>query len=225
MEEAFLSQCAYDYFTRDRVTEGEVFQEIQAMYYRGEPVRKICRLAFLKYYAEMREERNEKVLGLAEQFLKEFLAEGIHLEFFREYGEIPQVLHDMADKAIIEYHSTPGARVCLHYVFSRQGDEAGEYTAEYMQEVFGSVFVKEFVLFFGETVQYYITEEKNGEEQLTESGTLQKSDIRSEETDSRYQMVNDIVISRNLQDYDTLENLLEEYRKKDFLNGQLFEIR
>lgn len=131
----------------------------------------------------------------------------------------------MADKAIIEYHSTPGARVCLHYVFSRQGDEAGEYTAEYMQEVFGSVFVKEFVLFFGETVQYYITEEKNGEEQLTESGTLQKSDIRSEETDSRYQMVNDIVISRNLQDYDTLENLLEEYRKKDFLNGQLFEIR
>ena len=91
--------------------------------------------------------------------------------------------------------------------------------------MFGSVFVKEFVLFFGETVQYYITEEKNGEEQLTESGTLQKSDIRSEETDSRYQMVNDIVISRNLQDYDTLENLLEEYRKKDFLNGQLFEIR
>ena len=74
-------------------------------------------------------------------------------------------------------------------------------------------------------MQYYITEEKNGEEQLTESGTLQKSDIRSEETDSRYQMVNDIVISRNLQDYDTLENLLEEYRKKDFLNGQLFEIR
>lgn len=225
VEEAFLSQCAYDYFTRDRVTEGEVFQEIQAMYSRGEPVRKICRLAFLKYYAEMREERNEKVLELAEQFLKEFLAEGIHLEFFRKYGEIPQVLHDMADKAIIEYHSTPGARVCLHYVFSRQGDEAGEYTAEYMQEVFGSVFVKEFVLFFGETVQYYITEEKNGEEQLTESGTLQKSDIRSEETDSRYQMVNDIVISRNLQDYDTLENLLEEYRKKDFLNGQLFEIR
>ena len=84
---------------------------------------------------------------------------------------------------------------------------------------------KEFVLFFGETLQYYITEERNGEEQLTESGNLQKSDIRGEGHDSRYQLVNDIVISKTLEDFDTMDNLLEEYKRKEFLNGKLFGLK
>ena len=94
-----------------------------------------------------------------------------------------------------------------------------------MKEVYSGVFFKEFILFFGESLQYYITEEKNGEEQLTESGTLQKSDIRGKENDSRYQLVNDIVISKTLQDYDTMDKLLEEYYRKEFLNSRLFELK
>ena len=73
--------------------------------------------------------------------------------------------------------------------------------------------------------RYYITEELNGDEQLTESGTLQKSDIRGSESDSRYHLVNDIVISKTLQDYDTMDNLLEEYYRKEFLNSRLFELK
>ena len=94
-----------------------------------------------------------------------------------------------------------------------------------MQETYGGVFFKEFILFFGESLQYYITEEKNGEEQLTESGTLQRSDIRGKEMESRYHLVNDIVISKTLQDYDTMEKLLEEYYRKEFFNSRFFKLR
>ena len=131
----------------------------------------------------------------------------------------------MADKTIIEYHANPFSKACLHYVILHEDGESDEYIAEYMKEVYSGVFFKEFILFFGESLQYYITEEKNGEEQLTESGTLQKSDIRGKENDSRYQLVNDIVISKTLQDYDTMDKLLEEYYRKEFLNSRLFELK
>ena len=150
---------------------------------------------------------------------------GIHLEFFREYSDNERVAQELEDKTIIEYHAAPQSKACIHYVILHENGDADEYTAEYMQEAYGGVFFKEFILFFGESLQYYITEEKNGEEQLTESGTLQRSDIRGKEMESRYHLVNDIVISKTLQDYDTMEKLLEEYYRKEFFSSRFFKLR
>lgn len=225
IEEAFLAQCSYDYFVRERLTEREVFSEIQNMHQRGEAVQKVCKLAFLKYFAENADERTEDIRSIAVSFLREFLGRKIHLEFFRAYQDVPEVQLGMGDKTIIEYHAGPQSRACIHYVLLHDNGESGEYIAEYMKEAYDRVFFKEFVLFFGESVQYYITEEKDGGEQLTESGTLQKSDSLGNEEDSRYHLINDIVISRTLQDFDTMDDLLEEYYKKEFMNGRLFELK
>ena len=226
VEEAFLAQCAFDYFVRERVTESDVFREIQHMYQRGEPVQRVCRLALLKHYAEEPGDMDKEGERLAEIFLKEFMTEGIHLEFFKFYRMFPWVQQELADKTVVEYRADPGSRASIHYVITHDGGESEEYVAEYMREVYGGVCFKEFILFFGESLQYYITEEKDeGEARLTESGTLQKSDIRGDGSDSRYQLVNDIVISRTLQDMDTMDNLLEEYYRKEFLNGRLFQLK
>jgi len=96
---------------------------------------------------------------------------------------------------------------------------------EPMREVCSGVCFKEFVLFFGENLQYYIMEECGGEEQLTESGNLQKSDIRGDAGDWRYEMINDIIISKTLEDYDTLDGLLDEYYRREYLYENLFELQ
>ena len=225
VEEAFLAQCAYDYFVKERVTGKDIFNEIERMWLRGEPVKKVCKLAFLKYYAENQAELTESAAELTEIFLDELMEQHIHLEFFREYRHNERVAQEMADKTIIEYRADPQTKVCIHYVLLHENGESDEYSSEYMREVYAGVFFKEFILFFGENLQYYITEECGGEEQLTESGTLQKSDIRGSEAESRYHLVNDIVISKTLEDFDTMDHLLEEYYRKEFLNGRLFEVK
>lgn len=224
VEEAFLAQCSKDYFVRDRLTGKDVFDEIQRTYLRGEPVQKLCRLVFLKYYAENPKEMDGEAEGLTKVFLNELMEQGIHLDFFRAYKENERVAQELADKTIIEYHARPGAQARIHYVIMREDGEADEYVTESMKEVYGGVCVKEFILFFGESLQYYITESKDGEEQLTESNVIQKSDILGKESDSMFQLINDVVVSKTLQDYDTLDGLLEEYFKKEFLNGRLFEL-
>ena len=225
VEEAFLAQCAFDYFVRERVTDSDVFREILHTYQRGEPVQRVCRLALLKHYAENPEERKPDSLRTAEEFLRELMAEGIHLNCFREFRTFAWVRQELADKTIVEYKAAPGSRACIHYVITREDGGSEDYISEYMREVYGGVCFKEFILFFGESLQYYITEEREGDSQLTESGTIQMHEEHGGEDDSRYRLVNDIVISRSMGDMDTMDRLLEEYYRKDYLNGRLFRLK
>lgn len=224
VEEAFLAQCAYDCFVRERVMEKEVFREIRNMSLRGEPVQQVCKLAYLKYFSENREEMDEEILKTVSQLLEEMMADGIYLNFFRKFTECKALQQEMADKTIVEYRADPKVRVCIHYTVLHENGQADGYRSEAMREVYGGVFFKEIVLFFGESLQYYITEEKDGEVQSTESGTIQKSDETAGE-ESRYHLLNDIVMARSLQDFDTMDDLLEEYYKKDFMNGRLFALK
>lgn len=225
VEEAFLTQCAYDCFVRERVMEKEVFREIRYMDARGEPVQKVCKLAFLKYFSENREEIDTETSKTIEKLLAEMISEGIYLEFFREFYECQSMQQELSDKTIVEYRAEPGSRACIHYAILRENGEADGYRAEYMQEAYGGVFFKDFILFFGENLQYYITEEKDGNTQVTESRTIQKSNHNMEEEDSRYRLLNDIVTAKSLQEFHTMDDLLEEYYRRDFLNGRLFVLK
>lgn len=225
IEQAFLSQCAYEYFAKDRIVEKDIFERIFEVHQENQDVPRVCKLAYLKYYAETKSERTDAVLSLADIFLEEFLAKGIHLEMFRAYQSNPRVLLEMADKTIVECHAAPRTKITIHYVVLKDNGETDEYATDLMQEVYGGVCFKDFVLFFGETLQYYITEERDGREQLTESGTLEKSDIYRDDVESRFRSLNEIVISSTLEDYDTLDDLLEEYLRKDFLGEKLFALR
>lgn len=225
VEEAFLAQCAFDYFVRERDTKREVFREIQYMYVRGEPLQQVCKLALLKYYSENAEELTGDAKRLAEEILRELMEEGIHMNFFRQFRGFSWLQQELADKTVVEYRAFPGSRVCIYYRILQDSEDSGEYTSEYMREVFGGVCFKEFILFFGETLQYYITEERNGETQRTVNGSVQKSDAFRDAGESRYRMVNDIVRSSTLQDSDIMDDLLEEYYRKDYLGGRLFHLK
>ncbi len=236
VEEAFLAQCSYEYFVREKVTDHYLFCRMQEKYERGQGLPRVCRLAYLKYYAENPEEltREQAVWALA--FLRELADEKVHLGFFRAYledrrgwkaqlaQEAGEILREMEDKTIVEYRSHPGGRARIHYVIVQEDGSSGEYRSEYMWEVFGGVCFKEFVLFFGENLQYYIVEETEAGEQLTESGNLQRGDAPGERADSRFELINDIVISKTMQDYDTLDGLLQEYYRREYMNGALFEL-
>lgn len=223
IESAFLAQCAYDYFVKERVTESYVFQQLRYMYQRGEEIQKVCKLAFLKYYAENRAEMTPEVEPVILAFLREMLDRGIHLNLFWAFKDLEVEVNQLQDKVIVEYKADPRSKARIHYLVVQEGAD-GDYSSEYMQEAYGGVYFKEFILFFGESLQYYIVEEGPNGEELTESGTAQKSDIHSGDTSGKYNLINDIVISKSLQDYDTMDNLMEEYYRKECWNEELFRL-
>lgn len=224
IEEAFLSQCAYDYFVRLKLIDEYVFEEMLRVLMRGEELQKICALAVTKYYADNLKDLTTEQKGVLAKHVKKLLLERIHLPYMRKYIELVSEAGILFDKIIIEYCGSSGSTVLIHYVIEQEQGEAGVYRTEKMHQVFGGVCFKEFQLFFGESIQYYITEENGDSSQLTESNILQKSDIENSEFDTKYDLVNDIVIGYTLQDYDTVDGLLEEYERTSYLTNNLFHV-
>ena len=221
---AFLSQCAYEYFVKEQLVEGYVFEELTKLILQGEQVLPVCKLAYVKFYSENRSLMSEQAQKIVQTFIKDLQKDDIYMSFFREFMDIEADANSQfADKTFIEYKTDPGKKVCIHYIIERDSESGGDYVTEKMRNVFGGVHSKSFVLFFGENLMYYITEEMDGEEQLTESGNITRSDISRDVSTSRFSEVNDIVIARTLQDYGTLDNLIYEYVKKDYFVNNLFK--
>ena len=61
-------------------------------------------------------------------------------------------------------------------------------------------------------------------EELTESGTISHSEMHSKSENSRFGLLNDIMISETLQDYDTMNDMMDEYIRTDYLQENLFTL-
>ncbi len=225
VEEAYLVKNSYEYFVNDRLIQKEVLVEIGRLYDGGFELQEICMLAYLKYYAENQEEILKEDTHIIGAFLDRMLQTGMRLGCFMELKQYSSNAMVLADKTIIEYHTAPGKNPKIHYLILKENGDAGDYLTETMEAVMTGVYCKEFVLFFGESLQYYIMEENGDEEKLTQSGTRQRSENHEAEGTGRYGAINDIVISKSLQDYNTFDSLLEEYYKREFYNQELFKLR
>ena len=122
---------------------------------------------------------------------------------------------------MIDYRTAPGANCTIHYRLD--SDIENDYKSINMMEMYEGIYVCGFVLFFGEQLQYYITElTADGGEKATESGTIAKSDIVKGPSLGRYNLINDIMIGETLQEYDTVDKLMQEYYKKKNICDVLF---
>lgn len=240
--EAIVTQGAYDYFVKQSVVERYIFDKIPELAKKKTDSGKlnnqnldqkysdkeyadlqmIIGMAYVKYCAENPSSMTEEQKALISHFLWEQINHDIVLPCYKDYISLMPQFSRFLDKTVIEYHTKPGNRVVIHYMLGGKSENGSEYCTEEMQAIYDGVFTKVFIVFFGENIQYYITEEEQGDERLTESGSITKSDINAENHDSRYCLLNDIMVAKNLQDYRTVDTLLEEYYRKEYLVERLF---
>ncbi len=223
VELAVLAQCSYDYFVRDKQSDAFLWEDLQRAAERQEEIPFVCKLAYTKYYAEHKKLVDERVSHCLLPFLRQILEQKKYFSYFKEYSEHIVSMRQFMDKTMVEYRVVPGNKAYIHYLLERDSGPE-EYIKEEMQEMFGGICVKQFILFFGEHLQYYITEVEDGKEHLTESGTLSRNDAGGEQRENRYTLLNDIAISRNLHDYGTMDNLMREYYEQEFVVKELFHI-
>ena len=232
IETAFLAQCAYDHFVRESVTNEFVYRRIGRMLAAGTPLPDVCGMDYLKYFAGRR--TGEFDMEVAEGILKKLVAADIYFPFFSEYTDILPKAGRFSERVILHYRTRPHRRVTAHYMLHREDGEEDKkaYTTKRMVEMYDSIYVLSFMLFFGEELQYYITESSEDEatdgpeEQLTESGMLSRSDIRHlQQNGGRFSMINDLCVAEALKDYETFDRLIGEYEHVGFLTEQLFRMR
>ena len=110
----------------------------------------------------------------------------------------------------------------IHYCLIT-GDEDDSYVDEDMKDLGYGIFVSEFVLFYGELLQYYITEEDSDSYIVTESSEVRLEPELIGNEDTGYRQLNLIITAREMNDSKTMQKLLENYIKNEQLAKQLFE--
>ncbi|SFC60311.1 DUF5717 family protein [Butyrivibrio sp. YAB3001] len=221
VERAFLTQSSYDSFVLGKITDRFIFERIEKLTIEGISLQEVCKLAYLRYYATEKSTDEEINEDVAVYFLKGLMSRDIHFPFYKEYEELMPDMVQFADKTMLEYRTTPGSHPVIH--FRILGSADSEYKSREMREMYDGIYVTSFVLFFGEQLQYYITEERGKDSEVaTESGTISKSDIVKNIAGGRYSIINDIMIGETLQDYETVDKLLSEYYTKKNICYKIF---
>lgn len=225
LEKAFLYQCCYDYFIKNKVTETVIFEELERLLRTGEQMEKVCILAYTKYYAENRRKLRKEGWKALEESLCKLAEDGVMLPYYLEYADICPWMRHFCDKTILEHRTRPGRKAFLYYMIEQDDEE--DFRKTEMKEVYEGVFSSMFVLFFGEKLLYYIVEEyedeKGRREEITGSGSISHGDMDVDVPGSRFHILNDIMIAEALQDYNTLDDMLKEYERTDALQRALFQ--
>lgn len=125
-----------------------------------------------------------------------------------------------ADQVVVEYRCSPRHRVILHYVLEYHGRKTFDYMTEQLYPACGGVFVRSFVLFYGERLTWFFTETaEDGTEISTECRTAENREEQTE-GDSRYSRLcrmqraldygQERVLRRMMAEYEELTELAEE---------------
>lgn len=218
---AYLSFCAYDYFLGEKSVDGYIFQCLEFCCEREWKMDRICRLSLLKYYSEL-ENPSEKQSLLIRRILEECSENGLRFAFFRKLSSCYTKPYQLDDKQFVEEHFPANARVMIHYCMRKDQEEA-VYKSEPVKNMYQGIFVKEFLLFYGETLSYYLTVDDGKESWQTEEKTLKMEDC-FQEGNSKYQLLNQMLAGRILGQELPLEKAMEQYLYRECLAEKMFPL-
>lgn len=217
---AYISLVAHGYLHSGGCKADFIFDIIEKRFIGNRTLNDACQLALLKHFAE-KTDITQAELEIEDTLLKYYIYNNMYFDFFARLDYRLLEKYFLYDKAFLQYESTPGTHVVLHYSRDEDGEE---FNSEDMVEMYDGIYVKTFVIFFGELIRYYITEEHDNSIEVKDSNRLTCNNIPGDNDHSRYNLINEMIISDTLSDETTLKSNINEYKRLDAATKQLFKL-
>lgn len=219
--EAYLSYHAYRYFVHLIDVDESVFDMIEVSLENEGNLANICKIALLKFYVT-KDSLNEFRKETASALVRELSRKALVFPFFRELKKFITLPFDINDKTMIEYRANPSDKIIIHYEVM-SSEEGKKYVSEEMTNVYEGIFVKQFVMFYGEGLRYYISKETDEGEEVLENRTIENTETNPEKSVSRYEKINDMIECNGIKDRETMLKLMHSYAVTDCVTRQLFK--
>lgn len=157
---------------------------------------------------------------LARRLLKELSTKDQRFAFMQKLSAYMEEKNRPSDCQAVEYRCDPSHKVVLHYVLEYHGKKTFDYVSERLYPVCGGIFIRTFVLFYGERLTWFITETlEDGQEISTECTTMENREEHIEGED-RYSRLcrmqqaldhkQERMLGRMMAEYEELGELVEE---------------
>lgn len=219
---AYLTFLAYGYYWDRQEMDENVAGLLSSVYERELDVDEVCHLALLKYYSK-KNKLEEKEEQQVEDMLEMYQQKGLRLSFFQKLPNVFLQPYQLDDCIFVEQKASPTARVTLHYSISSYGDAEPIFKSEPMKMMYQSIFSREFILFYGETLTYYITVEHKDTVTETNKITVAMPNI-DRKGRSRYQMINQMMAANILGKEAVLKETVRKYLQAEKVSEELFPL-
>ena len=170
-----------------------------------------------KYYSD--KEYTGELEDVLHQVLREMCEKQLVFPYYMNYKEEWLREVQLYNKVMAAYRCKPGGKVRLYYKMKQKDREELGYRAEAMMPVYENLYVKQFVLYNDESVNYYFQESGNGEMITTDKKTLKTDKERV--FAGKYQMLN--AMTDMDSDAERSKAMLE-FEEEEQMADQIFKI-
>lgn len=213
----FAAACCEGYLLREEAVDPYLFESLRQLFREGETLHPVCEIAWLRYYADR--ERTEQTQELSRAFLERLLSQGVVFPFFKAYADCVPCFRACLEQTFVEHRADPGAQVTLHYRLLAGGRPVQDWVQEEMRDMFGGVYVSEFALFSGESLEYYVTGETEGR---VRERKVACGDGAGE---GKKGLLNELFQLMAQGGGDKAEALLQSYYRQEHMTAQIFTVR
>ena len=215
LKQAYLAYVARMYVIKNREISESIIHMMLQEYMQKEYLADICKVALLKCFAGA--EVEPPVQWMLKDFFHEMCQKNMVFPFYLSYPQkwLKETL--VYDKVIVDYCATIEGKVRIFYRIQKDSEVSDEYRSETLLPMYDNVYVKEFVLYEGESLQYYFEEDNKEEKIVSENTICRKENIVYE--DGKYGRLS--LISR-LSKEKQYEAMLH-YKKEEQVAKELFK--
>ncbi len=212
--EAFLTYQAHCYLSLNIQVPEEIFAYIYNRYKKGQNVNESMRIALLKYLC-VTKDLDEEDIDMLDALLADAILRNQYFGFFANCDERLKIKYHLYDKQFIEINTEKRKSVVITYAINGQAPEE-----EDMIEMYDGLYVKQFILFFGDELRYEIYCDELSDDALYKDTMVMSAE--NDVTQGRFALMNNI--SRNLlyNDYAELAADCKRYQGLDTVTKQLF---
>lgn len=217
--QGFLTYSSYKYLVHEMKVHDDLFPIIRRELNYEE--NNINLLAWLKFNAD-NINLSENDINFISYNIDSLERQGIILPFFQKYKNIIKLPEGIKDKCYVEYKANPKKQVFIHYRLLKDNLNS-DFIIERMGDVLLGIHVKEFILFYNEDLEYYITEEDSEKVSTTKSNHLTYEGNNDLKEESKYNHINMMLMAMDMQDDTALLEMMESYVKSEYIIGECFE--
>lgn len=215
---AYLTYLAIGYFMDGKPLSDQMFDYLDRAWKQGWELDEICRLAMLKHLStkpQLSEEEEKE----AHTLLLAFTKQGLRFAFYKDLPEHLTEGFQIGDRMFIEERQRAEAKVTIHY----RTNAEETWKSEPMRNMYQGIFVKEFLLFYGEKMEYYLTFTNRQGEGKTEVKTVSMTG-EPKAGKTRYQLLNQMKAARVAGDSEKAEKAFRKYLQQEALVRNCFAL-
>ncbi|MGN0393932.1 MAG: DUF5717 family protein [Coprococcus sp.] len=206
---AFLKYCAHQYLIKDMKLPSNVMESLYNEIEKGNITDEISRMSLLYYFSKCGGRYTAEQKEWIRENVKMFINSCKILPFFREFANFAAIPLDMKFKTYLIFKGESGKQVWVSYSFGQESHSMANYKSERMEEIIPGIYVKEVVVFHGESLIYSI-DGVFGTSSIVESDILKNTSFHKKTSD-RFELINSMLVSQETRNDQELIQAMDTY--------------